>query len=53
MDTLVITINQSLMAGICSAKLKIAKVNPVFKKDDLTQFTYYRPILLLPVMSNL
>ncbi len=39
--------------GIFPDKLKITKIIPIFKKDDETQFTNYRPISLLPTISNL
>jgi endonuclease/exonuclease/phosphatase (EEP) superfamily protein YafD len=45
-------INQSLKTGIFPCRLKLAKVIPIFKKDDLTLFDNYRPISLLPVISK-
>ncbi len=45
--------NQTLNTGIFPDKLKIAKVTPVYKKDDQSQFTNYRPISLLPVISKI
>ncbi len=38
--------------GIFPDKLKIAKVLPLFKKDDENLFTNYRPISLLPTISK-
>ena len=45
-------INQVLSTGIFPDKLKIAKVIPIFKKDDPTLFKNYRPIYLLPTISK-
>ncbi len=41
-------INQMLITGIFPDKLKLAKINTIYKKDDPTNFTNYRPISLLP-----
>ena len=49
---LTIAINQSLCTGIIPKSLKIAKVIPLFKKDDSHIFDNYRPISLLPAMSK-
>ncbi len=38
--------------GIFLDKLKIAKIIPVFKNEDETLFTNYRPISLLPAISK-
>ena len=40
-------INQSLCTAIFPGKLKLAKVIPLYKKDDEKQFGNYRPIYLL------
>ena len=40
------------MKGIFPTKLKIAKVKPLFKKDDNSLFENYRPISLLPAISK-
>jgi len=52
-EPLVIIINQTLLTGTFPDKLKIAKVNPIYKKDDNTQFNNYRPISLLPAISKI
>ena len=49
---LTITINQSLVTGIFPDKLKIAKVTPIFKRDDPTVIENYRPISLFPALSK-
>ncbi len=46
-EPLLIIINQTLSTGIFPEKLK------VYQKDDQTQFTNYRPISLLPVISKI
>ncbi len=38
--------------GIFPDKLKIAKINPIYKKDDDNLFNNYRPISLLPAISK-
>ncbi len=52
-EPVLIIINQTLSTGIFPDKLKIAKVTPVYKKDDQTQLANYRPISLLPVISKI
>jgi hypothetical protein len=47
-----IIINQMLKTGTFPDKLKIAKINPIYKKEDETLFTNYRPISLLPAISK-
>ena len=44
--------NQILKTGVFPSQLKIAKVIPIFKKDDNKMFNNYRPIALLPVLSK-
>ncbi len=39
--------------GIFPDKLEIAKIITIFKKDDESQFTNYRPISLLPTISKI
>ena len=49
---LTLIINQIINTGVFPNKLKIAKITPVFKKDDRTLFTNYRPISLLTIFSK-
>ena len=49
---LTLIVNQSLSSGIFPNKLKIAKVIPIFKKDDTHLLNNYRPISLLPTISK-
>ncbi len=46
-------VNQMLTTGIFPDRLKTAKVTPIFKKDDDTLFTNYRPISVLPAISKI
>ncbi len=46
-------INKSLVSGIVPDSLKIAKVIPVYKGKAKDDFSNYRPISLLPVVSKL
>ena len=46
-----IIINQALTTGIFTDKLKIAKVQPIYKNEDQTLIKNYRPISLLPSIS--
>ena len=52
-ECLTLIINQSITRGIFPDQLKIAKVVPIFKKDDQAQIKNYRPISVLPVMSKI
>ena len=49
---LTLIINQIMKTGVFPNKMKLAKVVPIYKKDDPTQVTNYRPISLLPVLSK-
>ena len=49
---LTLIINKILYTGVFPSQLKIAKVIPIFKKDDNKMFNNYRPISLLPVLSK-
>ena len=45
--------NLSISTGKCPNSLKIAKVNPIFKKDDPHEISNYRPISILPSISKI
>ena len=49
---LTLIINQSLNSGIFPDKLKIAKIVPVYKKEDKHLIKIYRPISILPAISK-
>ncbi len=42
-----------LNTGIFPDKVKVAKIMPIYKKDDESLFINYRPILLLPAISKI
>ena len=46
-------INQSLTTGFFPERLEIAKVIPIYKKDDVKLFENYRPISILPAISKI
>ena len=46
---LVRIINTSITTGIVPVNMKIAKVTSVFKVDDRTELSNYRPISILPL----
>ena len=48
-----ILVNQMLSTGVFPEKLKLAKVIPLYKKDEDSQFNNYRPISLLPAISKI
>ena len=50
---LVFIINNSFRTGIFPDYLKLAKVFPIYKKEEDYIFTNYRPISLLPVISKI
>jgi hypothetical protein len=45
--------NLSIATGIVPQKLKIAKVIPIFKKNDPELFSNYRPVSVLPCFSKI
>ena len=46
-------VNQSLESGIFPNKLKIGKVTPLYKKDEVHLIENYRPISVLPAISKI
>ena len=52
-DCITLIINQSILTGSFPDNLKLAKVVPIFKKDDKSQIKNYRPISVLPVISKI
>ena len=51
-DPLCHVCNMSLEEGIFPSKLKIAKVLPLFKAEEPSNFNNYRPVSLLRILSN-
>ena len=51
-EPLLLIINQSLTQGQFPNKLKLAKVTPVYKKDNVHQFDNYRPVSVLSSVSK-
>ena len=45
-EPLTTVINQTIITGLFPSKHKLAKISPIFKKDDATLLTNYRPISL-------
>ena len=52
-ECITLIVNQSIMTGIYPDKLKVAKVVPIFKKENKLQLKNYRPISVLPVISKI
>ena len=51
-EPLSLQINKSFSYGNVHDFLKIARVCPVFKNGDASEFTNYRPISILPSFSK-
>lgn len=49
---LAVVFNLSLSTGKVPSQLKLAKVIPIFKKDDASIFSNYRPVSVLPCLSK-
>ena len=47
------TINVSLRTGFVPDQLKLAKVCPIFKSGEISKYSNYRPISLLPSFSKI
>ena len=45
--------NLSLMNGIVPDELKVARVIPLFKSGDISLFSNYRPVSVLPLFSKI
>ena len=52
-NCITLIINQSILTGSFPENLKLAKVVPIFKKDDESQIKNYHPISVLPVISKI
>ena len=52
-ECLTLIINQSITTGIFLNWLKVAKVIPIFKKNDQSDIIKYPPISVLPTISKL
>lgn len=52
-EPLVHICNLSFIQGSVPNELKVAKVIPLFKKDDCMLLTNYRPVSILPVFSKI
>ena len=52
-EPLAMIFNLSITTGVVPGKLKMAKVIPIYKKDDAEVFSNYRPVSVLPCMSKI
>ena len=48
-----IIFNKSLSSGIIPEQLKVSLITPIYKSEDETLFSNYRPIAVLPCFSKL
>ena len=51
-EPLRLIVNQSITTGKFPDKLKVARVKPLFKKDDIHDVNNFRPISVLPSISK-
>ena len=52
-ECLTLITNRSITTKIFPGNLKIAKVVPIYEKDNQSQIKSYRPISVLPVISKI
>jgi hypothetical protein len=52
-QSITLIMNQCINTGIFPSNLKLAKVIPIYKKNNRTILNNYRPISLLPVISKI
>ena len=52
-EPLTYIITMSFMEGVFPSELNLAKVVPIFKSDDLTKISNYRPIFILSFFSKI
>ena len=45
--------HMSLVSGVFPTELKVARVVPIFKAGDASNFTNYRPVSVLPLFSKI
>ena len=45
--------NNSMQTGIIPEALKVAQIIPIYKADDPSEFTNYRPTSILPILSKI